>query len=333
MLPEWLESLPELLTGTQAAILVTVARTEGSTPREIGAAMLATESRLAGTIGGGHLEWQALKRAHDMLQADTPEPALIRYSLGASLGQCCGGVVWLLFEYLPATSSPQWISYRQSVQQGNRLYRTLQAGQTRSAWALSTSGQYGNTLSGNADAWQFCQEIETIPFPIYIFGAGHVARALVQQLGLLHADITLIDSREEAFEEINTGTLHAVITDAPEEEVMKAPAGTYFIVLTHSHAQDFAICEQIFRRQDFAYFGLIGSASKRATFEHRLLDRGLSKDRLEEMTCPIGIPGITGKEPEVIALSVAAQLLQLRDARRLAARPRASVPLSEVERS
>lgn len=333
MLPEWLESLPELLTDTQAAILVTVARTEGSAPREVGATMLATDHRLAGTIGGGHLEWQALKRAHDMLQAEAPKPVLIRYSLGASLGQCCGGVVWLLFEYLPAASSPRWIAYRQSIQQGNRLFRTLQAGQATSAWALAASGQYGNVLSGTADAWQFCQEIETIPFPIYIFGAGHVARALVQQLGLLHADITLIDSREEAFTGIDGDRLHTVITDVPEEEVMAAPAGTYFIVLTHSHAQDFTICEQIFRRQDFAYFGLIGSASKRATFEHRLIDRGLPRDRLEEMTCPIGIPGITGKEPEVIALSVAAQLLQLRDARRLAARPRAGVALPQVEQS
>ena len=105
--------------------------------------------------------------------------------------------------------------------------------------------------------------------------------------------------------------------------------------MSHSHALDFALCEAIFRRRDFAYFGLIGSRSKRASFSHRLLDRGLPPDRLGEMTCPIGIPGIVSKEPAAIALAVAAQVYQIHNARQLVDRagnrPRAvASPLSPL---
>jgi len=88
--------------------------------------------------------------------------------------------------------------------------------------------------------------------------------------------------------------------------------------MTHSHPLDEALCECILRRGDFAYFGLIGSLSKRRQFEKRLEARGVTKDRLATMTCPIGIEGVTGKEPEVIAIAVAAEVLRLRSAGRAA---------------
>ena len=92
----------------------------------------------------------------------------------------------------------------------------------------------------------------------------------------------------------------------------RRPAGAYFLVMTHSHPQDEALAERILAREDFAYFGLIGSASKRRQFERRLEARGTPRSRLAAMTCPIGIAGIAGKEPEVIAIAVAAELLQVR---------------------
>jgi xanthine dehydrogenase accessory factor len=106
-----------------------------------------------------------------------------------------------------------------------------------------------------------------------------------------------------------------VATDVPEVEVAAAPRGACFLVMTHSHAQDESLAERILARDDYAYFGLIGSASKRRQFERRLASRGVERSRLDRMTCPIGVTGIRGKEPDVIAIAVAAQVLQVHSRR------------------
>jgi xanthine dehydrogenase accessory factor len=105
------------------------------------------------------------------------------------------------------------------------------------------------------------------------------------------------------------------LTDVPEAEVDAAPSGSYFLVMTHSHPLDQVLAERILRRTDFAYFGLIGSLSKRRQFEKRMELRGVSRARFKDMTCPIGVPGIEGKQPAAIAIAVAAELLQVRERR------------------
>jgi xanthine dehydrogenase accessory factor len=142
---------------------------------------------------------------------------------------------------------------------------------------------------------------------------------LARQLVPLGSTLTWIDSRENAFADIDTTGIHTIVTDTPESEVTSAPPGTFFVIMTHSHTLDFALCEAIFRRHDFAYFGLIGSQTKRASFEHRLLDRGLPRERLDELTCPIGIAGIVSKLPAAIALAVAAELFMRHNTRQLLA--------------
>src|SRR6185369_976435 len=127
------------------------------------------------------------------------------------------------------------------------------------------------------------------------------------------------DSRDAVFPETVADNIECIGTDAPEAEVAAAVAGTYFLVMTHSHALDERLTEAILTRNDFAYFGLIGSLSKRRQFEHRLEARGMPRQRFAAMTCPIGIAGVKGKEPGVIAVAVAAELLQIharRDAMR-----------------
>jgi xanthine dehydrogenase accessory factor len=104
-----------------------------------------------------------------------------------------------------------------------------------------------------------------------------------------------------------------VPTDAPEDEVRRAARGSMFLVMTHSHALDLELTAAILARGDFAYFGLIGSTSKRAQFEHKLAARGVSRAALSRMTCPIGAAGIRSKAPGAIAVAVAAELLQLRE--------------------
>ena len=148
---------------------------------------------------------------------------------------------------------------------------------------------------------------------IVLFGAGHVGRALVPILGTLPCTVLWVDERDTQFPETWPANVYIEVTDTPEAVVDQAPPGSYFLVVTHCHALDQRLCRQILLRDDFAYFGLIGSQTKRHKFERRLRDRGVPEARLARMICPIGVPGIRGKAPEIIAVAVAAQLLQARE--------------------
>ncbi len=153
-------------------------------------------------------------------------------------------------------------------------------------------------------------------FHLQLYGAGHVGRAIARALAPLNVLVDWIDERDEEF----PAEFHAhggpwpdhirkVCVDAVEAEVRSAPAGAFYLVLTHQHDLDLRIAEAILKRGDFGFFGLIGSQTKRQRFVHRFEQRGIAEDAINRMTCPIGMPGIDGKEPEVIAASVVAQLL------------------------
>ena len=157
-------------------------------------------------------------------------------------------------------------------------------------------------------------------FYLQLYGAGHVGRAIAQALAPLHCVVDWIDEREEEFP--STFDAHGgpwpahirkVCVDAVEAEVDTAPPSAFYLVLTHRHDLDLRISEAILQRGDFGYFGLIGSKTKKNRFIHRFEHHGIAPDVIARMTCPIGVPGISGKEPEVIAISVAAQLLQASD--------------------
>lgn len=149
-------------------------------------------------------------------------------------------------------------------------------------------------------------------FHLQLYGAGHVGRAIVQALAPLPVRVDWIDEREEEFPPEATLPAHTrrVCVDGVEAEVAEAPPGAFYLVLTHRHDLDLRISQAILARGDFGFFGLIGSRTKRARFIHRFETYGIAPEAIARMTCPIGVPGIEGKEPEVIALSVVAQLLQ-----------------------
>jgi xanthine dehydrogenase accessory factor len=149
---------------------------------------------------------------------------------------------------------------------------------------------------------------------VVLFGAGHVGAALVRALAPLPCSVTWIDEREDMFPADVPANVRIEASDAPEDLVADAPPGASYLVMTHSHALDQRLAEAILARADVGWFGLIGSKTKRRQFEHRLRARGLDPARIEAMACPIGLPGITGKEPAVIAASVSAQLLTLWEA-------------------
>ena len=289
----------ELLNQLQHAdgVLVSVHSVEGSGPRDVGAWMAVFENTLVNTIGGGHLEFQAIDQARALLKrrtdavgslslsaasaesapaaANSAPPAAThqdhtltqRYALGPALGQCCGGVVHLRFEPMSAADAP-------ALQQ---------------------------RLLANAQ-------------PLALFGGGHVGRALIHVLGNLPFSVRWIDSRDEIFPAQlplnvvgeHSDPVHAAVADlVPHSAVL---------IMSFSHAEDLDVVAACLKRQralgDVGFIGLIGSKTKWATFRHRLQERGFSADELARVTCPIGIQGITGKEPEVIAVAVVAQLLQ-----------------------
>jgi xanthine dehydrogenase accessory factor len=165
-------------------------------------------------------------------------------------------------------------------------------------------------------------------FHLQLYGAGHVGRAIARALAPLNVRVDWIDERDEEFPSTffeHGGPwpdhIRKVCVDAVEGEVRSAPAGAFYLVLTHRHDLDLRISEAILRHGDFGFFGLIGSKTKRQRFIHRFEQRGIRDEVIARMSCPIGVPGITGKEPEVIAASVVAQLLAVPVSGATTARP------------
>jgi xanthine dehydrogenase accessory factor len=162
------------------------------------------------------------------------------------------------------------------------------------------------------DVWR--EPLSAPPTPLALFGAGHVGRALVLALAPLPFAVRWIDSRDGAFPQHVPANATPVPTADPEAEIARLPADALVLVMTHEHPLDLAITAAALAR-GFPFVGLIGSASKRARFEKRFRAIGLPERRIRELACPIGLPGIEGKEPAVIAASVVAQLLQVREKR------------------
>lgn len=162
-------------------------------------------------------------------------------------------------------------------------------------------------------------------FDVRLFGAGHVGQALVGVLAQVDCDLTWIDSREQQFPASLPANARIEFSEAPQQEVAAAPPGAFYLVMTHSHALDLAIVERILRRGDAGFVGLIGSRTKRVTFERRLRGKGFAEPLINSLVCPIGVSGITGKAPGVIAVAVVAQLLALAGAHSGPSRKYASI--------
>jgi xanthine dehydrogenase accessory factor len=148
--------------------------------------------------------------------------------------------------------------------------------------------------------------------PVALFGGGHVGHAIVRALEPLPVRVHWIDSRDEIFAPdlpSHVSTEHSAPVEAAVRELA---AGTRVLIMSFSHAEDLEIVAACIRRDDLPFVGLIGSRSKWATFRHRLQARGFTPAEIARVTCPIGVPGVVGKEPEVIAAAVAAQLMMLR---------------------
>jgi len=260
---EWINDLEDLAAAGEPAVLVTVAGIRGSAPREIGAKMIVTATQTIGTIGGGQLEYQSTRVAVGMLE-DT-EMTLRSFPLGSSMGQCCGGVVEILFEPI-ADGMPSWLRDLAALHgQREPAVIATRISQSRPAKLVVTAaGVYGedadetalieqarHVLQDSRDASREVQDFfEPIVVPdlnIAVFGAGHVGSAVVAALSGLDCNIRWIDSRRNIFRD-TPANVRTIESKAPALEVAAMPANSCYLVMTHSHAIDFDICERILRR-------------------------------------------------------------------------------------
>jgi xanthine dehydrogenase accessory factor len=258
----------------QPACLVTVHATRGSVPRESGTWMAVFCDVIVGTIGGGQLEFQAIEEA--------------RGCLGSGADGVRDASHGLVIRYALGPNLGQCC--------GGEVH-------LRYEWVSTT------------DLPALRLRLLSRHPPVALFGGGHVGKALIEVMGRLPFDVLWVDSRDEIFPPDLPGNVACEHSDPVQGAVAQLAPGAAVLIMSFSHAEDLDVVAACLLRQrlkaDLSFIGLIGSKTKWATFSHRLAARGFSERELAGVTCPIGMEGITSKEPEVIAVSVAAQILQV----------------------
>jgi xanthine dehydrogenase accessory factor len=300
-----------------AAALVTLAQAQGSSPREVGARMVvAPDGTFTGTIGGGALEWGALAEAQAMLaRHNGPAATRLDKALGPDLGQCCGGHVLLTIERFGAADRNAVAAFAEAEAGGllttiatagsdgrlmRRIADTDEGRSPRPAYEVQSDGRVYERFGAEAT-------------PFYLFGAGHVGRALAVALSPLPFLVTWTDARPGAIPEVFPPNVAAVTQGDPVELLSRAPDGAFVAVMTHSHALDLDLVITALKADRFPYVGLIGSATKRARFTSAMHKMGMAGDAIERLVCPIGLATIHDKAPAVIAASVVTQVLMRRE--------------------
>lgn len=305
---DWLGTL-RALAPHQPVAMVSVLASEGSAPRGAGTRMVVTEQGQHGTIGGGQLEFRAIGQARAILREPAGAWRVQDYPLGPLLGQCCGGRVRLLVEHL----DPAALGWLAEAGPGRVLESTLRPGgiarrvvDRTPALPLSARGdrpREGTVLTEPIGQYQR---------PLLLFGAGHVGQAIARhaagQAGALPLRLCWFDSRP-LFATIDGVTV--VAEDAIEACLAEAPADAAVVILTHDHGLDYRLVRAALAGPPLAFVGVIGSLTKRARFLSRLERDGIDAASRARLTCPIGVPGIDGKEPDVIAIATLAQVLAL----------------------
>ncbi|ADU14184.1 xanthine dehydrogenase accessory protein XdhC [Asticcacaulis excentricus] len=297
----WVAKALDLL-GKEPLAMISLLAVEGSTPREAGTRMLVTAKAIYGTIGGGNLEFQCIDQARLALKHKPGTWRIQDYPLGVLLGQCCGGRVRVMIEHLdPAMTG--WLEAVRGLDTFT-LRSDLHADGVRrrlSGDAPNLSPRGPVPMAGGHLIERLGQPLT----PMLMFGAGHVGIAIARVVEGLPFQLRWCDERTDVPQGVYIRDAHSLCAEAE--------AGTGLtLILTHDHALDYELTKAALRSQA-RFIGLIGSATKSARFFSRLRKDGFAEAQIARITCPIGLPGITGKAPEVIAVAVAAQLLQITD--------------------
>ncbi|MBO6508936.1 MAG: xanthine dehydrogenase accessory protein XdhC [Roseibium sp.] len=295
--------------------LVTVAAVDGSTPREAGARMVVLEDgSFSGTIGGGTLEFVAIRQASAAARQGRSVFQEKIVSLGPDLGQCCGGRANLVIETFCVEDLATARNMRDLESEGSPFgtRSVIEGGRLAKRELLPEAPEDAFTLeSGTASNTRILRErFGSLNRPLYLFGAGHVGKALILALAPLPFDVTWIDSRADQFPGPVPANVKKVVARSPSEILDDAPAGAFVLAMTHSHALDEEIMARALLLQKFSYCGVIGSKTKRARFLRRLRARGIGESLLSAMVCPVGHTEIRSKHPAAIAAGIAVDLLQ-----------------------
>lgn len=282
---------------------VVIAAVEGSAPREAGASMLVWDGGQSGTIGGGTLEFEAARRARAALAAGRDR--IDREPLGPALGQCCGGAVTLVTEI--------WTESRLGTIEGEVVARPAPGGPRAMPLAvrrlLSDARSKGRSVAPGLVAGWLIEPVSRPVRTVWIWGAGHVGRAIVATLASLPGlGITWIDTSADRFPESIPEGVTRLVAANPGDLVAYAPGDAEHLILTYSHALDLDLCHRLLAH-GFKRCGLIGSATKWARFRSRLGQLGHSDASVARIDCPIGDPAL-GKHPQAIAVGVAHGLLR-----------------------
>jgi xanthine dehydrogenase accessory factor len=252
----WFDALHQCQQQGKSYVLVTLLATAGSTPRNAGTKMLVCDDNAFDTIGGGHLEFEVIKQARNLLADNTTIQKVEHYPLSSKLGQCCGGATNVLFEVF--TGHTQHLA---------------------------------------------------------IYGAGHVSKALVPILAQLPLQISWIDNRQDMLDDIAMQTMPSNVklmsSEYPAETIANLPRGSWAMIMTHNHQLDFDIVEAALSREDMSFVGMIGSGTKARRFRTRLAHRDFKQQDIQRLVSPVGVIDIPGKRPIEVAVSMAAQLIQL----------------------
>lgn len=295
----WIDVARDLIGREGAVVRASLVGVRGSAPREAGAMMLITGTDIWQTIGGGTLEFEIMAGARDLIDApDAPwRRQVVTAALGPDMGQCCGGRVRVLLErFGPAEDAVL------AALEGCRVV----------AHPLSGDGPLtdgGDAVPGRApgqDGDVFVAPVALPGRPLFLYGAGHIGRALAPHLVALQFDLHWVDIAEDRFPNTLPAGARRVVATDPTVIAAHAPDDAFHLVITHNHALDEAICHRVLSGDGFARLGLIGSATKAARFRSRLGRAGIDDTMLDRLVCPVGMPQITGKHPARVALSIAA---------------------------
>jgi len=328
----WLSDLQQLLVHGDDAVLVTIARTEGATPREVGVKMVVARDRTFHTIGGGALEWRTIEFARRLLRdgahagglhggyrtsgTQCVTRRLERISLG-EYGDAPPGAATIAFERL-TIADLAWVTLlSKRLAADDTSVRTVSFADDS---PVLLSDALPNANHADCLLWDagpmMTETLVREAFPVMVFGAGHVGTALIRVLATLPCEIFWVDDRPAQLlaraGDALPANVRTIASDDPPSCVAQAPDGCNFVVMTYSDTLDQHIVESVLQSNRFDYLGVIGSHTKRHTLEQVLHARGIAPIQLARLHCPIGLDAMPSNAPEIIAVSVAAQLLQHR---------------------
>ena len=291
-----LQALAQAVRDHGRVIRVVVAAQDGSSPREVGAAMLVWQNGQSGTIGGGALEYQATLAA----RRQTETTAVARIPLGPALGQCCGGAVTLVSEVFTAANLPQGAVVARSLDGATMPLAVKRL--------LATARNQGEIPQTHMLQGWLVEPVAAPSRQLWLWGAGHVGRAIAQVMAPLPGlHITWIDIALDRFPAAVPEGISVLPAADPASAVGFAPQNAEHLILTFSHILDLELCHRLLNH-GFSRCGLIGSATKWARFRSRLAALGHSPQSIAQIACPIGDPAL-GKHPQAIALGVATAFL------------------------